>query len=221
MRSLLAIVLIGLLALGVALAAYAGKGWLDAARDAPGLRARAAAIEAAGGGVAALRPDQVRDLLAVEDPAFRSHSGVDATTPGAGATTLTQSLAKRVAFKRFKPGLGKLRQTAYAFSLERRLSKDEILALWLETASMGRAEAGWVTGFHAAAQAYFGKPAAHLAPREFHTLLAIGIAPGRLNPLRPSPELEERVNRIERLLAGACAPKDHGDVWLDGCAART
>jgi len=211
---------VGLL-LTAALGAYALQGWLDAERDAPGLRARAAAIEAEGRGVGALRPDQLRDLLAVEDPAFRSHHGVDVQTPGAGATTITQSLAKRVAFQRFRPGLGKVRQTAYALSLERRLSKDEILALWLETAEMGEGRDGWVRGLHAAAQAFYGKATSELAPHEFHTLVAVCIAPGALNPLRPNPALRERVGRIERLLAGICAPKGPSDEWLEGCAAAS
>lgn len=218
LRAIVLSAIAALLVLVAGLALYGASGWLDAERDAQMLRGRAAAIEAEGRGVSALRSDQVAGLLRLEDPAFRAHHGVDFTTPGAGATTLTQSLAKRVAFKRFQPGLGKLRQTTYALSLERRLTKDEILALWLDTASMGKGEAGWVTGFHAAAQAFFGKPTRELTPDEFHTLLAVGIAPGRLNPLRPSPELNARVRRIERLLSGICAPKGHHDVWLEGCA---
>lgn len=197
------------------LGAYALGGWLDAARDAPRLKREAAALLARPGG---LTPAQIDALLRIEDPNFLQHNGVDGKTPGAGATTITQSLAKRLAFKRFRKGLPKLRQTTYALSLERHLDKQEILALWLESASLGRGPRGWINGFRSASRAYFGQEPADLSPRQFHTLIAIGIAPGQLNPLVGGPELSERVARIERHLAGACEPLNHGDVWLDGCA---
>lgn len=75
----------------------------------------------------------------MEDPGFAEHDGVDFSTPGAGLTTITQSAAKRLAFETFRPGIGKIRQTGYAMGLESRLSKDQILALWLDTLEMGRA----------------------------------------------------------------------------------
>jgi len=53
----------------------------------------------------------LEDLLAVEDPNFYQHSGVDLTTPGAGITTITQGLVKQLYFSEFRPGFAKLRQT--------------------------------------------------------------------------------------------------------------
>ena len=52
-----------------------------------------------------LSEEQLRILLAVEDPNFFSHSGIDLSTPGAGLTTITQALAKRLYFEQFQPGL--------------------------------------------------------------------------------------------------------------------
>ena len=48
-------------------------------------------------------------LLRVEDPSFYTHNGMDLSTPGAGITTITQNLVKRLYFDNFKPGFAKLR----------------------------------------------------------------------------------------------------------------
>ncbi|MBN8553581.1 MAG: hypothetical protein J0L52_11895 [Caulobacterales bacterium] len=44
------------------------------------------------------------------------------------------------------------------------------------------------------------------------------IAPGRYRLAETDPALDERLRRIDRLLAGACEPMGLRDVWLDGCA---
>lgn len=44
--------------------------------------------------IAKLSPEQLKLLLAIEDPAFYNHRGVDLSTPGAGMTTITQGLVK-------------------------------------------------------------------------------------------------------------------------------
>ena len=43
-------------------------------------------------------------LVKIEDPGFWTHRGVDFSTPGAGMTSITQSLVKRFYFERFQPG---------------------------------------------------------------------------------------------------------------------
>ena len=215
----IALYLIGIIFLTItALGIYAYSGWSDAARDAPSLKAEAHALIAARRGADQLSQSQKAILLKVEDPLFYDHNGLDFSTPGAGVTTLTQALAKRVGFKSFEPGIGKLRQSAYALSLERRLAKDEILTLALHHAEMGKGPEGWVTGFLPASEIFYGKPVAALSEPEFIGLVAVLIAPGRLSPLRPSDAYETRIDRIARLANGECAPNGHSDVWLEGCA---
>ncbi|MEL7452767.1 MAG: transglycosylase domain-containing protein, partial [Pseudomonadota bacterium] len=150
-----------------ALTLYLLDAWADAARDAPTLRTEAADIIAAGRGPGALGPGQLDLLLLVEDPAFYDHNGLDLTTPGAGMTSIPQSLAKRLAFDKFRPGISKLRQTAYAISLTRRLTREDILALALDKAEMGPGPEGWVTGFFQASEAFYGRSPAELKDREF------------------------------------------------------
>jgi len=111
----------------------AGKGWRDARVMAPELAARADALIADGKGWQMFGATRRKWFLIVEDPTFDTHEGIDLTTPGAGITTVTQSLAKRVAFDEFRPGIAKLRQSVFAMSLERVLTKEQILALWAET----------------------------------------------------------------------------------------
>lgn len=200
--------------------AYGAIGYSDALSDAEGLARRADALIAEGRGGDDLGGDRLKQLLMVQDPAFQDHAGVDLTTAGAGLTTVTQSLAKRTAFENFKPGIGKIRQTGYAIGLEQRLTKDQIMALWLDTVEMGTGPDGWMKGFYSASEAVYGKSPAELSDRQFLSLVAVLIAPSRYDLLREDPQLEDRVARIERLVAGSCAPADHGDVWLDGCRAE-
>ncbi len=201
-------------------AAYAGKGYVDARGDAADLSVRAATLSEEGRGAGDLNPDALQILLRVEDPSFETHKGLDMKTKGAGLTTITQSLAKRVGFRQFSPGVRKIRQTGYAMGLETRLSKSEILTLWLDTVPMGRDRTGkWITGFHAASEVFFGKPLSELSREEFIQLVAIPIAPAQLNPLHPDNTFNTRVERITRLIADACAPESVDDVWLEGCAS--
>lgn len=201
----------------ISLVGYGAKGYWDALSDAEGLRARADAVIAQGRGGDSLGTAYQAILLAVEDPNFSTHSGVDFSTPGAGLTTITQSAAKRLAFEEFRPGIGKIRQTGYALGLESRLSKEQILALWLETLEMGDGPNGWMVGFHAASSAIYGRPPAELTEAEFIRLAAVLIAPASYDLVRSDARLDERAARIQRLVAGACAPSGFSDVWLEGC----
>ncbi|UUL82215.1 transglycosylase domain-containing protein [Sphingomonas qomolangmaensis] len=196
---------------------YAGIGYYDALRDATELKIRADALIAAKRGPDDLTPTKLEQLLRVEDPTFWHHNGLDIQTSGAGLTTLTQSLAKRLAFHHFKPGIGKLRQTTYAMGLEQRLSKRQILALFLDTAQLGRGPHGWMQGMFVASEQMYGRQPANLTNREWLSLIAVLIAPGQYNLRAGDTKLNDRVRRIERLLAGACHPQSGRDVWLEGC----
>jgi membrane peptidoglycan carboxypeptidase len=140
-------------------------------------------------------------------------------TPGAGFTTVTQSLAKRLAFAHFRPGLSKIRQTAYALGLEKRLSKVQILALYLDTVEMGRGPRGWTKGFFDTSLQIYGRPASELDDQQFFAMVAVLIAPAQFNLRSPDARLNGRVGRIERLIADKCQPLNFRDVWLQGCAS--
>ncbi|MFV0490975.1 MAG: transglycosylase domain-containing protein [Pseudorhodobacter sp.] len=208
---------VGMLIFALAVIPYAGIAYFDALAEASQLQGRANALIADGKGAEDLGDGRRQILLAVEDPGFEGHSGIDLASPGAGATTITQSLAKRLAFEEFTPGIGKIRQTAYAYGLERELTKDQILALWLDTLEMGQGPQGWMTGFHNASEAIFARAPKDLTQEEFLTLVAVLIAPASFDLRKSDPALQGRVARIEKLIAGACQPDGNGDVWLEAC----
>lgn len=197
---------------------YGAKGWYDAKSQAQVLVDRAQKAIAEGRGSDSLSKERLRILLLVQDPGFYSHSGVDLTTPGAGITTLTQSLSKRLAFENFTPGIGKIRQTGYALGLDSVLTKDQQIALFLETLGMGASPEGWVTGFHKASEVFFGAAPSEISLEQYYALVAVLIAPSQLKLSEPDEKLQERVERIERLAAGSCEPTSLTDVWLEGCA---
>ncbi|WP_211096175.1 transglycosylase domain-containing protein [Flavimaricola marinus] len=198
---------------------YGYTGYRDARADAQSLEQEANALIAAGQGGVALGVDRRAILLAVEDPAFGSHYGVDFTTPGAGATTITQSLAKSDGFADFTPGLHKIRQSGYAIGLEAALTKPQILALFLNRVPMGAGPDGtWIDGLYAASEAHFGASPSDVPLDAFLKMVAVMIAPGALKLADvDAPELIERAGRIAALVEEECEPASHSDVWLEGC----
>jgi hypothetical protein len=200
--------------------AYGLSGYVDARADSAKLGERANMLIANGRGGTGLGPGRIEQLLMVEDPAFEGHSGVDFSSEGAGLTTLSQSVAKRAGFDRFKPGFMKIRLIGYAIGLEHSLTKAQIIALWLDWVGMGRGPDGWMIGFYTASERIYGKPPSELTDREFFSLVAVPIAPRKFNLQRRNQALAERTVRIERLVQGRCRPTGLNDVWLAGCALQ-
>ncbi len=166
-----------------------------------------------------LSPRRTRQLLRVEDPTFLTNRGIDFSTPGAGMTTLSQSLGKRLFFERFAPGFAKGELIALTrFALYPKVDKQRTLKAFLATAYFGRHNGRAVVGIGNAARAYYARPLADLDDRQYLSLLAMGPAPSTLNPIRHAAANAERVGRIERLLANRCRPTGLRDVLLNGCA---
>lgn len=218
MKIALARIGLTLILIFASLAGFGLCGYYAARRDAGALAQRADHLIGNRRGPDALGEGRIEQLLLVEDPGFRNHMGVDLSTSGAGMTTLTQSLSKRVGFTTFKPGIRKVRLMGYAAGLESKLSKDQILALYLDTVSMGRGSKGQMIGFFNASEAIYGKSPASLNQTDFLTLVAVPIAPRTFNLIRPNQALLDRLARIERLVGGKCRPLRLSDVWLEGCS---
>ncbi|WP_431097195.1 transglycosylase domain-containing protein [Polaromonas aquatica] len=155
-------------------------------------------------------------LLAVEDPAFTRHHGVDLETSGAGMTTITQALVKLIYFPEgFKQGIAKIRQTLIAqYALDSLLSKNDQMQLFLNICYLGSKNGQPVHGYAAGAQAYFGKNFAELTDEEFLSLVAMHIAPDSLKP--GTPENTQRVQRIHAYLSGKYQPASLLDVDYNG-----
>lgn len=162
-----------------------------------------AATENGAKAPAGLTSERIDALVKVQDPAFWTHHGVDWSAPL--ATTVTQSVVKKLYFEKFEPGFAKIRQTLIAqFAVGAFASKNAQLAAFIE-----------VNGFDASARKWFGKPLAALDDDEYLSLLATNNNPMLLAP--GTPENAERVQRIKKYLAGRCERSGLADVWLHNC----
>lgn len=179
----------------------------------------------------ALRPDQVDArylamLIRYEDKRFWQHSGIDpramlraalqALGSGqvvSGGSTLTMQVARLLEQGTTGQIAGKLRQIRVALALERRLSKDQILALYLRLAPFG----GNIEGVRAAALAWFGKEPLRLTPAEAALLVALPQSPEARRPDRhPDRAAAARRRVLERalrdgILTGAEALETRGE----------
>jgi membrane peptidoglycan carboxypeptidase len=165
-------------------------------------------------------PQARRDmLLAVEDPGYYRHHGVDFATPGAGMTTITQGLVKRLYFPGgFKPGFAKIEQSLIAWAvLDRAVSKDEQLEIFINHASFGSAQGQQINGFDEASRTIYGRALPELSDREYLSLVAMLIGPNELDPRVHPKENARRVDRIEAMLAGKCKPAGLRDVYYQAC----
>lgn len=143
--------------------------------------------------LAEVDPDYLAMLIAYEDKRFYDHAGVDwrsvlragwqAVKNGrvvSGGSTLTMQVARLLEESGTGKMGGKLRQMRLALALEQRLSKDQILQLYLLLAPYG----GNLEGVRAASLAYFGKEPKRLTPAEAALLVAIPQAPEARRPDR-------------------------------------
>ncbi|WP_317055988.1 transglycosylase domain-containing protein [Roseovarius rhodophyticola] len=90
----------------------------------------------------------------------------------------------------------KAKEAVYALAMELKYTKDEILSIYLNRAYMG----GGAFGAEAAAQRYFGKPAATVAPQEAAMLAGLLTAPTRLAPTTNLERSQGRAATVLRLM---------------------
>lgn len=200
----------------VALAGYEAYAVSRAKARTPEALARTAHRELP---LASLPSRRIAMLLAVEDPSFYAHRGVDFRTPGQGMTTITQALVKRLYFDRFKPGFAKIEQSLIAWLvLDKAVEKRDQLEIFVNYAYLGNTKGHQVFGFGNAARAYFGRGLDELDDRRFLSLVAMLMGPNALDPIRHTAENAERVRRIEAMLKRQCRPRGLKDVTYEDCA---
>lgn len=148
-------------------------------------------------------------VILAEDDQFFEHQGVDleAVERAAkinwnrkkylrGASTITMQLAKNLYLNPHKSLLRKFRELFITLKLERELTKDRILELYLNVAEWGDG----IYGAEAAARHYFGRGAANLSKHEAAFLAAILPKPKFYDRHRSGPFLTRRVAAIESRL---------------------
>ncbi len=152
-----------------------------------------------------LSPWLVKALIATEDSRFEEHSGIDGkaliraafgmmtSSDKGGGSTITQQLAKNL-FPRehyytvFGTGYAKLKEWITAIKLERNYTKEEILALYLNTVDFG----SLAFGVKSAAKTYFDKTPAELNLQESAVLIGLLKAPSYFHPVRNKERSKKR-----------------------------
>ncbi|MBP1690144.1 MAG: mrcA [Deltaproteobacteria bacterium] len=143
--------------------------------------------------IAKIPPVVRQAFIAAEDSNFYQHKGVDVLgiaraaianfTAGSvvqGGSTITQQVVKALLLSPEKSYERKLKEILLALRLERQLTKDEILYLYLNLIYLGNGS----YGVGAAAQEYFGKDVADLDLAEAALLAGLPQAPSRYSPVR-------------------------------------
>ena len=184
-------------------------------------------VDQNGGVIANLSGDEKRKVItleemadylpkayvAIEDERFYKHSGVDfKRTAGAimhtllgnssyGGSTITQQLVKNITKDDESQGLAgimrKVKEWAKAYQVERMISKDQILELYLNILYVGGE--GNLHGVELGAQYYFNKSAKDLTLAECAFLAGINSSPNYYNPYKLYSENDTEEKRNERI----------------------
>ena len=188
-------------------------------------------------------PDFIHAILAAEDDTFLEHHGVDLTgllraaselastgSIRSGGSTITMQVAKNYFLSRERTFTRKFTEIMLALQIDQKLSKQEILELYVNKIYLGNR----AYGIGAAAQIYYGKSIDQLELAQLAMIAGLPKAPSSFNPLvNPERALERRnwilttdeqarVYRCRRVRAGskcsdhsqlACRPtRTHGAV---------
>ena len=178
-------------------------------------------VDQNGGVIANLSGDEKRKIITLEDMAdylpkayvamederFYGHSGVDLKrTAGAilqtllgnssyGGSTITQQLVKNITQDDERSGIAgimrKVREWAKAYQVERMISKDQILELYLNILYVGGE--GNLHGVELGAEYYFNKSAKDLSLAECAFMAGINSSPSRYNPFDESKDNTELI----------------------------
>lgn len=152
-------------------------------------------------------PRMIEALLAIEDTLFFEHSGInyDAIIRamvknikngrfGEGGSTLTQQLVKNVILTRERTFSRKLKEALLTIQVERVLSKEQILEIYLNEVFFGHGYHGVKT----AALGYFKKPLSMLSLKEIAMLVGLPNAPSIYDPTKRIDFSLARANDVIR-----------------------
>ncbi|MDC9724870.1 MAG: penicillin-binding protein 1A [Gammaproteobacteria bacterium] len=152
-------------------------------------------------------PYLIQAILASEDDRFFEHPGVDyhgilravyslATTgvKAQGGSTITMQVARNFFLSREKTYLRKLKEIILALQIEQKLTKEEILTLYLNKIYLGNR----AYGIGAAAKVYYGKTLAELTLPQFAMIAGLPKAPSKFNPVANPDRAQLRRNYVLR-----------------------
>ena len=151
----------------------------------------------------------VHAILAIEDRRFFEHSGVDLSgltrallrnvadeELGQGGSTITQQLVKNTYLSPEKTFQRKYAEAMLSLALERRLTKNDIFALYCNEIYLGQRGAVGVRGVKEAARVFFGKELSDVTLAEAATLAGMIQSPARYSPVRHVEAARSRRNIV-------------------------
>jgi len=153
-----------------------------------------------------ISPVMVNALIASEDARFYSHPGVDVRSlvrgfwgfvTGSdlgGGSTIAMQLTKLISFDNDNVYRRKLKEIPFALQIQRELTKEEVLTLYLNLIFFGQG----AEGISAASFIYYGKPASELNLAESAMMVSLLPCPSVCNPLyNPERALARRNSRLD------------------------
>jgi penicillin-binding protein 1B len=156
-----------------------------------------------------LPPVLVQAVLSIEDHRFFAHRGLDLFGVarallrnvgddhiGQGGSTITQQLVKNTYLSPERTYARKFAEAMLAYALERRLSKEDIFALYCNEVFLGQRGAVAVRGVEQAARVYFSKEAKDLSIAEAATIAGMIQGPTRYSPDRHPEAARARRNTV-------------------------
>ncbi|MBL8334300.1 MAG: penicillin-binding protein 1A [Rubrivivax sp.] len=170
-------------------------------------------------------PQVMKDaVLAAEDARFYSHGGVDykgvaraalenlRDARSQGASTITMQVARNFYLSTEKTFTRKIYEILLALRIERLLTKDQILELYMNQIFLGQR----ASGFAAAADVYFGKPLKDLTIAEAAMLAGLPKAPSAYNPIANPRRAKIRQRYIiDRMYENAFITEEQRDAALE------
>jgi penicillin-binding protein 1B len=186
----------------------------------------------------AIAPHMTRAVIAIEDHRFYDHSGVDVIGTMravvsnlfgskkylSGGSTITQQLVRNT-FLASMWGLDKARERGglaglkrkfteqmMSVALERRLSKDKVLELYLNDVPLGQRGSFAIHGVPEAARLFFGKDVSNLSLAEAATIAGVIQSPSFDSPFQHADRAKERRNVVLQAMA------NYGYITADDAA---
>ncbi len=155
--------------------------------------------------LAQMPPAMIKAFISAEDAEFFEHGGISfagiframvknvlAGRVRQGGSTITQQVAKSLLLSPERSYTRKAKEAVLAYKMERFLSKEEILEIYLNQVYLGHG----AYGVQAASQIYFNKDAASLSLAEIAMLAGLTKAPSRDNPFRSLDRAQSRQSYV-------------------------
>jgi len=171
----------------------------------------------------AIPPRMIQAVLAIEDRRFYDHPGVDVIGTAravvtnlfgshrylSGGSTVTQQLVRNTFLSSMwgiekaqeKTARRKMTEWLMSVALERRLSKDQILQMYLNDVYLGQRGSFAIHGVPEAARLFFGKDVSNVSLTEAATIAGVIQAPPRYSPFNNPDRSRERRNVVLHAMA--------------------